>query len=169
MQTHYNICRRPIFITKYMHCSSFVLLSDNPPPNRGLKPTKTICLARESVIWAGFSMGGLAVFYTENQRIYLAVFYTGPENLLPWWFTDMTGKLMLLAKHSARPQFLFTWASTWAAWASSKHGGWLPTMSIPTDSSRYYQFPRPQFMQWHSIHFHHTLFDKQTQNPDSIG
>lgn len=31
------------------------------------------------------------------------------------------------------PQFLFSLASPWAAWASSKHGGHVATMSVPRD------------------------------------
>lgn len=31
------------------------------------------------------------------------------------------------------PQLLFSLASPWAAWAFSKHGSYIPTMSIPRD------------------------------------
>lgn len=79
---------------------------------------------------------------TRDWRIYF------PDGLLIWlesWCYQLGVQL--------GPWFLFSWASPWAAWASSKHGGWLPEMNMPTHSIRCFQFSRPKFIKWHGITF----------------
>lgn len=56
------------------------------------------------------------------------------EGVLTWpanWCRLLAGELS--QAEGQRPRLLCTWASLWAAWASSQHGGWVSRASIPKD------------------------------------